>query len=377
MAAHALKLGYACHWQPEPRATWSGTPFHLRRALAERAALIDLDLSLSTPLRTLARLAYVRRSNGTFLSTWRSARPTQLLIERQLKKLVERRPCDAVLEIGDLAVVGPPFFLYQDLSLDILLEQFDPKRGRAPHFPGLSLRAIERARERQLLIYSQADGVFAMSKWFAHTLTERSGVDKAKVHVIHPGTNSTPGIFDRPLPLPERQPPRTRLLFVGKDFFTKGGDLVVAAFARLRNELGPSLTLTVVGPKEWPLPEAIPVGVSFLGRLPPIAVVDLFMSHDMLVVPSRFEGFGIVFAEALACGMPCIGRDAFAMPEIIRHGVNGALLRGEDPEDLASLISEVASSDTIYESCHKEAVRVRAYYNWGRAAEEMLAVMRG
>lgn len=97
--------------------------------------------------------------------------------------------------------------------------------------------------------------------------------------------------------------------------------------------MDPNITVTIAGLPRWPLSGAIPDGVNFLGQLPLAEVASLYDCHDLLVMPTRVEGFGFVFLEALSRGLPCIGRDDFAMPEMIRPGLNGALLSKDDPEE--------------------------------------------
>lgn len=178
-------------------------------------------------------------------------------------------------------------------------------------------------------------------------------------------------------PLPERVGPRHRLLFVGRDLLGKGGDLVLAALAILRREVNPAITLTVAGPAEWPLPGEVPDGVAFLGLRPPDEVARLYDEHDLFVMPSRLEGFGIVFAEALARGLPCIGRDDYAMPEIIEPGTGGALLAGDDPAELAALIAGVLDDDQLYANCRQNAPKVVSWFSWDRAAGEFVDIIEG
>jgi glycosyltransferase involved in cell wall biosynthesis len=151
---------------------------------------------------------------------------------------------------------------------------------------------------------------------------------------------------------------------------------VVAALEALRRDHHRDTTLTVVGPDRWPLPGAVPDGVDFRGRRPAAEVAGLYDTHDVLVVPSRLEGFGKVFLEALARGLPCVGRDAFAMPELIRPGGNGALVRSEDPAELAAAVAGVLADDDVYATCAAEAPGLLARYTWDRAAAELTAAIQ-
>jgi len=260
----------------------------------------------------------------------------------------------------------------------VLLERADAPGGLT-HFPTLSIAAVHRLRDRQLSIYARSAAVLAMSRWFADHLVQVSGVPADRVHVVHPGASALrppdPAQAER-VHMRRMGGDRRRLLFVGKDFHTKAGDLVVAALAVLRREHDPATTLTVIGPDRWPLPGPVPAGVDFRGRLPVAEVARQYGEHDLFVLPSRFEGFGIAFVEALGHGLPCIGRRAFAMPEIVQPGVNGDLVDDDDPADLAARIARLLADDATYQRTHERAGEVAAYYSWGRAAEEVLAVAK-
>src|SRR5262249_30189698 len=159
--------------------------------------------------------------------------------------------------------------------------------------------------------YAKAAGMLTMSEWLAEHLVRVTGVPADRVHVVPPAANGLPEhAVVAPHPAPRR-----RLLFVGKDFATKAGDVVVAAVELLRRDHDPKIELNVIGPKQWPMPGEIPDGVRFLGRLPLEETRREFGRHDLFIMPSRFEGYGIALVEALAHGIPCIARAACAMPE--------------------------------------------------------------
>jgi glycosyltransferase involved in cell wall biosynthesis len=92
-------------------------------------------------------------------------------------------------------------------------------------------------------------------------------------------------------------------------------------------------------------------------------------------MPSRFEAFGIAFVEALAHGIPVIGRSAFAMPEFIQPGKNGALVRTDDPAELASTIIDVLDNPTIRQYTLQTMQGVRAQFSWEAVAERMVVRM--
>jgi glycosyltransferase involved in cell wall biosynthesis len=210
--------------------------------------------------------------------------------------------------------------------------------------------------------------VFAMSHWLARSLIEDTGLPPERVHVLHPGLHLDAGeAAPRPAPPSGR---RTRLLFVGRTFDGKGGDLVLEALRILRRDVDPDITVTMVGPREWPLPGGPPDGVDFRGALPLREVAALYDTHDVFVLPTRIEGFGLVFAEALARGLPCVGRDAFAMPEMIKPGENGALLSRDDPAELAELIAGVLGDEALYAKCQAGAAEIRTWFSWERAAAQ-------
>lgn len=391
------RIGYACLWAPIPERTWSYSAWNLREGLRLVTDTTDIGVEIP-PLSLTALKAIHTRYRGRLTTTWSFSRLTEAYnahaLRRELSGNPEARRCDAVVMIGDLATVPVPYFVYYDTSHDAFISATQGPDVYAA-MKLIAPSTLTRLRERQRSIYERAAGVIAMSHWFARCLVEQTGVPPEKVHVVHPGNSfgralrkddfgsaapaSQGGQQPRPS-LRERAAPRRRLLFIGRvnhdfDFYAKGGDLILAALALLRRDHDSQITLTVAGPENWPLPGSPPEGVRFLGSLPPDELVALYDSHDLFVMPSRMEGFGIVFTEALARGLPCIGRDAYAMPEIITPGVTGALITGNDEHELAAVIAAALADDTLYESCHERAPQLAAYFSWDRAAREMINVI--
>jgi glycosyltransferase involved in cell wall biosynthesis len=379
MPDRAIRIGFACLWDTDRASTWSYTPANLRAGMRHHTDVLDVGVEVPTLTRTALRAMHPRWRAGRLATSWQHSRVTDAYCRRDLERRAGTAHCDAVLEIQDLAALSLPFFVYQDLSYDALLED----EANAALLT-ISRRAMRRRRERQSRVYERAAGVLAMSRWFARSLVDRTGVPRHKVHVVQPGLSAG---RERSAVAVDRCPPRTRLLFVGKDFFRKGGDVVLAATTILRREVDPRITLTVAGPPAWPLPGEPPPGVFFLGSRPPGEVTRLYDSHDLFVMPSRLEPFGIVFAEAVARGLPCVGRDAYAMPEVIKPGVNGVLVGGEDVDPrsanavagaaatLATAIAGALADDDLYRNCHESAAAAAAWFSWERAGREAVTAI--
>ena len=374
MIARSPRVGFAAVWDDPPEPTWSYTPWSLLQALQERMTVVDLGLVPSRPARAALKLVSGRLVDGEPVSLWRSSWVTDRYLERALDKAVAEQWPDVVLQVLDIAPTQVPYVLYQDMSWRLLYRL----AATAPvehlgHVGMSSLRLAQRA-EREVEVHGGAAGLAVMSAWVRNFLVEQCAVPADRVTVVRPGCNApvvpTAVDVERRLERAHRE-----ILFVGRDFVRKAGDVVVDAVELLRAE-GEDVRLTVVGPDEWPFPGPVPEGVDFLGRLPREQMGEVFATADLFVMPSRFEAYGIAFVEALSAGVPCIGRDACAMPEIIDDGVNGCLVGDLETDVVANAIATTLSDDRIYEATAGAAADVAAYYTWDRAADELADFLR-
>lgn len=122
-------------------------------------------------------------------------------------------------------------------------------------------------------------------------------------------------------------------LFVGGNFERKNGDLVLSAFRKLRST-NPRCRLIMVGrPRNER--QILDPGVEhhlFLPREELLRAV--FPRADVLVLPSKAEGFGLVLLEAMSFGLPVVAVRSWAMPEIVREGINGLLVEPDSESEL-------------------------------------------
>jgi glycosyltransferase involved in cell wall biosynthesis len=368
-----MNIGFVCDWKKSKIRTWSGIPFSLLNAFSDidGCRCLDIDVSVSRVELLLRAAVEARLMNGRFTSRFRFSpsylRRLQLHLDNCLSDL---KGIDAILEVGDLGVVPDVrYFVFQDLSIDLIIRYHNETGQRLPMFEAFSLDDLKRRREWQHKVYENSSGIFTMSQWLADSLINDSHISRSKVHVVGAGVNVLPRLGA------ENLRKRGRILFIGRDSFRKGGDLVVEAFKILRQSMVTDSTLVIAGPKRWPMKEKAPEGTDFIGAVDYTRLVLEYQQANVFCMPSRFEGFGIVFAEALCYGIPCIGRNEGVMKEVIQHGVNGYLIDHDDPPALAALLRDVLYDDTLHERVRAESSRYRLHYSWPRVARGMYAAM--
>ena len=146
-------------------------------------------------------------------------------------------------------------------------------------------------------------------------------------------------------------------LFIGSEWRRKGLDTLLAATAALPLELQSRLAVRVAGLKELPteLKGSVAIGpsahVTYLGFLQPDEVRNELRSADVLVVPSRYDGWAVVVEEAMAEGTPVIASDQVgAAPDLVVDGYSGFTFPSEDSEALAVALTAVMCHDALDQS---------------------------
>ena len=152
----------------------------------------------------------------------------------------------------------------------------------------------------------------------------------------------TPGMARRDDGLPPSDG-RIRLLFVGNRTRRKGFDLLPKIMDRLPDDYVLYYTGGFQGTDEGPPhPRMLPIGSPDRAGL-----VAAYQSCDILLFPSRLEGFGIAPAEALACGRPVVTTNASALPEVVDHGENGFLCPRNDVAAYAERVRELGEDAVL------------------------------
>jgi phosphatidylinositol alpha-1,6-mannosyltransferase len=238
--------------------------------------------------------------------------------------------------VGDLRVVRPRWprlpspFVYAVLLVDAL--RAGRIRGVEAHVlipTGFVGYLVARLRRVPLVVYAHGGDVRgwrrlpAPLRWMARTVARRADAvvtnsEDTAQHVAALGGRPRvvpPGI-DMARFRPTPRPAERRVLYLGGRSARKGHDVAV------------DLADTLVGP--W------------LDEVPVDEIPDLIAAHDVVLVPSRAEPFGLVAVEAIASGRWVVARATGGLRDIVIDGVNGTLV---DDEDFAGALARVPDYD--------------------------------
>ena len=175
--------------------------------------------------------------------------------------------------------------------------------------------------------------------------------------------------------------PRRDILYLGRlEMYQKGLDLLLDAFSRIANEIPQRLVIAGDGPDRLAV-EAMALGlglrdrVRFVGWIPPDGRFEWLSGADFIAMPSRYESFGLVAAEALAVETPVVAFDIPCLREIVGSDV-GAIVPKDDVEALAKAMWEL-SVDPVRRAALGTAGKAKiAHLTWDRAAEAQGTIYR-
>ncbi len=250
--------------------------------------------------------------------------------------------------------------------------------------------------EIETAVYAECDRIIALTEKERDELGSLYGVPREKITVIPPGVD-----VQRFRPIAEKRalkrklgfPPDRPIVFsLGRLDERKGFDLFFRAAAEVIRAGGQPRPLFVLSagaghPNEREertkleglIKElGIESSVIWLGILAEENLPLFYGAADVFVLPSRYEPFGIVLLEAMACGLPVVATVLGGPSKVITPGVDGLLVDPTDIEALSTAILELLANRKRRETMGRKArERVMAEFSWEKVAQRVWEVYSG
>jgi glycosyltransferase involved in cell wall biosynthesis len=235
------------------------------------------------------------------------------------------------------------------LCTDITPIQYDGMASYYNHTPDRSGLLKEYKHRVNMRVFQNAQRILPWSNWTAASLIKDYGVAPDRIEVIPPGID-----LDLWQPGTKKHTGPLHILFVGGDFYRKGGDLLLKACEQLPKGLVELhlVTRSSIIQNEW---------IFVYNNITPNSpeLIRLYQDSDVFVLPTNAEAFGIAAAEATAAGLPVIATAVGGLTDIINHGENGYLIQTGDIKGLVKYIQQLAT-DTSLRQVLCQAARCKA-----------------
>jgi glycosyltransferase involved in cell wall biosynthesis len=169
---------------------------------------------------------------------------------------------------------------------------------------------------------------------------------------------------------------KLKCLYVGGLTQRKGiADVIFAA-----DHFSDYIELTIVGQKTTndcvPLNHALKKH-HYIPYLPHHEIIKLMRTHDVLLFPSLFEGFGLVITEAMSQGLPVITTNRTAGGDFIEHDKNGWLITPGKTSELINIITYLLDHPDRIEICGRNAIQTAATHSWVNYGDQVVAAVLG
>lgn len=340
-----MRIAIVSRHDPSKTNDWSGTPYfavaEIRKIHNDVVVLKSRRSKVYLKLSKLLTFCAKRAGNLNFdLSTTNAY---SVIVGKLIAKKIEKINPDVIIGIAaspELANLSTdtPIIHISDATFAAMSNYYE-EFTKIPSWLWHQGDDIERK------VITKASACVLPSDWAKASAISNYGAEPTKVHLLKLGGNVKilPNVTDEYLF--NKFNGSCKLLFIGKDWKRKGGDIVLAAFQKLR-ESHLDVSLSIVGCN--PFDEKVPEGIEVYENLSKDnsdqldTFNRLFSEASFFVLPTRAEAYGLVFAEAAAFGVPSLTSDTGGIPSVVEHGKSGILLPlGASGEEYAEKIVEL------------------------------------
>ena len=358
--------------------SWAGLGYYIAQAIKEQSIPIDYI----GPLRDRLVLQVLGKLKGRYHKYFgknyiQYIEPLILKdYARQISKKLNESKADVVFSAGSDSIAylecDRPIVFWADATFANLIDFY-------PAYSNLCKESLQNAHLIQKLSLDKSRLAIYSSEWAAQTAIDYYHADPEKVKVVPFGANveSNKNIDEIKALIASRPTDKCKLLFLGADWFRKGGEVALEV-AKYLNKLGLNTELTLVGCQPVNQ-ETMPDFVKSLGFISKsnyegkMKIERLIADSHFLILPSIADCTPIVFCEANSLGVPCISRRVGGIPTIIKDDVNGKLFDlDSDPAEYCKYIFNLFTNYTQYKELALSAFNeYESRLNWRVAGQRI------
>lgn len=299
------------------------------------------------------------------------------LFNRRVPRLVERTDLVDVIVAFDcdgyqLKNLGVP---YAVSIKGVLADEAKQEKG-------IVRRLLYLQAKWEMKNVKKAGIVIAASQYCKKMIEEDYDIGPGKIHIVPELIDI--GLWEKLLASAPARPRResVTVLTVCRMYPRKNLGLLLRAWSQVR-EKEPNVVLRIVGSgqeyRRWvELSRRLQLGESvvFLGDRTREELAQEYRNCDLFCLPSRQEGFGIVFLEAMTAGKPIVAARAAAVPEVVQEGRNGLLVSPEDTKGLTEALLRLIREPELRLDMGKHAQSFVQRYESVKIASQFLSLFQ-
>lgn len=344
-------MAYVTTYDSSDVHAWSGLGNYILRALQDTGFKTESigNLRVRKHLLWLTRFKKVYYNRLLSKKYMMDREPTILMdYATQVKEYLKFAHCDIVFSPGSIPIsylhTKEPIVFWTDATFAGMIDFY-------PGFTNLCAETIRKGNKMEQAALSNCRIAIYSSEWAARTAMQNYNVDPAKVKVVPFGANVDGTRSEIGKIVECKSFDICKLLFLGVDWHRKGGDKALAV-ANLLNQRGIRTELHIAGCNP---PVNLHSFVKLHGYISKKTeegrkrLEQLFSEAHFLILPSRAECYGVVFAEASSYGLPSLATKVGGIPTAIHDGKNGwTFSLDEAPAAYCDYIGKFMSSKEDY-----------------------------
>ncbi len=357
---------------------WSGIPYHISQKLKEKGYL-ESAIGVSSPkifditLKVWYGVKLKRRAPLWEISARNNYRRIFLGLQALTKLKVKNfapgseSALLSTTTLIDTRVINAPAFVYLDATF---FQAYTLNPNYKKLVPSTYFNQINQLEKKILKSYK---GIFVFSEWVKASLLNDYGLSPDKITVVGYGAN-LPHIDD----FDKRSFEKPILLSVTTDFYRKGGEITTQVYRMLKTQF-PELRLVLAGkvPSEFLGKEK--EGIEVVGFLRKDnlndfqKLISLYKTAAVFILPSYYDTMPNVILESMYFKTPVVASNVCGIPEMVKDGEAGFVVKTFNPEDYAERIASLLRNDQLRwnfgENARKEVLEK---FTWDVVTSKMI-----